>query len=71
MKRVTASRMMETQRAIRNTALKKAPRISARSHPYEYLSVVAFPAILNAHSPTNSDMMSLSMWKASAVNARE
>jgi hypothetical protein len=29
---VRASRMIETQRAIRKTALKKAPRISARCH---------------------------------------
>lgn len=29
---VRASRIIETQRAIRNTALKKAPRISARCH---------------------------------------
>jgi hypothetical protein len=32
MRRVIASRTIERQRAIRKTALKKAPRISARSH---------------------------------------
>jgi hypothetical protein len=31
-RRVMASRTMERQSAMRNTALKKAPRISARSH---------------------------------------
>jgi len=31
-RRVIASRMMERQRAMRKTALKKAPRISALSH---------------------------------------
>lgn len=32
MNRVRASRTMDTQRAMRKTALKKAPRISARTH---------------------------------------
>lgn len=32
MSRVMASRMMDTQSAIRKTALKNAPRISARCH---------------------------------------
>jgi len=32
MNRVKASRMIETLRAIRKTALKKAPKISARTH---------------------------------------
>jgi hypothetical protein len=32
MRRVIASRTIDRQSAIRNTALKKAPRISARSH---------------------------------------
>jgi hypothetical protein len=32
MNRVKASRIIETLRAIRKTALKKAPRISARTH---------------------------------------
>lgn len=36
--RPTASRAMLTQRAMRKTPLMRAPRISARCHPYEFLA---------------------------------
>lgn len=39
---VMASRMIERHRAIRNTALKKAPRISARNHCEKLATVLSF-----------------------------
>lgn len=62
---------METQRAMRKTALKKAPRISARTQPKVNWSVETFWDALTAQRPITREMMSLSMWKASAMRASE
>lgn len=36
-----------------------------------YLSVVAFRATLTAHNPTSNDIISFSIWKASAMSAND
>lgn len=63
--------MMDTQSAIKKTALKKAPRISARTQPKVNSSVVAFCDAITAHRPMAREIISFSMWKASAVSANE
>jgi hypothetical protein len=58
--------------ATRKTPLTKAPKVSARCHPYVYVLELDFELeTLTAQRPTQREMTSLSIWKASATRARE
>ena len=60
MTRPSASRAMDMQRATRKTPLMRAPRISARCHPYEFADDEGDRASLIVYRATMSERTSLS-----------
>ena len=59
MTRPSASRAMDMQRATRKTPLMRAPRISARCHPYEFADDEGDRASLIVYRATMSERTSL------------